>query len=51
MSLLALAVAVGIAACTSEETPTGPSTAPALATIPRYTAIDLGALGGPNSYA
>jgi probable HAF family extracellular repeat protein len=40
---------MGIAACASDEAPTGPSMGPALATIPAYTAVDLGA--GQNSQA
>jgi probable HAF family extracellular repeat protein len=45
--LLAAAVALGMAACTSEETPTEPaaSAGPALAVVKTYTAVDLGGSG------
>jgi probable HAF family extracellular repeat protein len=51
MTPLSIALALALPACTSEETPNGPSAGlgPELATIPDYTAIDLGA--GPDSHA
>jgi probable HAF family extracellular repeat protein len=53
MTLLSATVALGLLACTSEETPTEPSASahPELATVKAYTAVDLGTLGGPSSEA
>jgi probable HAF family extracellular repeat protein len=43
--------ALGLLACTSEETPAGPSTSarPEMAVAKAYTAVDLGTLGGGYS--
>jgi len=52
--LLALAILIGIAGCTSEESPTAPSNAasPFVAATGTYHAVDLGTLpGGPVSSA
>jgi probable HAF family extracellular repeat protein len=48
MTLLSATVALGILACTSEETPTEPSSTPSPAAALRnaYTAVDLGSLTG-----
>jgi probable HAF family extracellular repeat protein len=42
--------ALALLACTSEETPTGPSasTRPELALVKTYTVVDLGTLGGQS---
>ena len=55
ITLLSATVALGIVACTSEETLTEPSSGPSLAAAVRsaYTAVDLGSLAGDfgNSFA
>jgi probable HAF family extracellular repeat protein len=54
ISLLSTSLAVGMLACTSEETLTEPSAkaGPALAAVKTYTAVDLGTLpGGTHSSA
>jgi probable HAF family extracellular repeat protein len=53
ITLLSVTMAPGIAACTSEETPTEPSASasPELALVKTYTAVDLGTLGGCCSVA
>jgi hypothetical protein len=45
--------ALGLLACTSAETPTGPfaDARPELALVKTYTAVDLGTLGGMASEA
>jgi hypothetical protein len=49
ITLLSATMALGMLACTSEETPTEPSGSPNLArgATGTYTAVDLGTLGGP----
>jgi len=46
-------MAIGILACTSEETPTEPAVGatPELAGVKTYTTVDLGTLGGTYGYA
>jgi len=46
ITLLSAPMALGMAACTSEDSPTGPSAeaSPARAAVKTYTAVDLGAL-------
>jgi probable HAF family extracellular repeat protein len=53
ITVLFAAVAVGIAACSSDETPSGPtsSTNPSLSAATSYTFRDLGTLGGTSSEA
>jgi probable HAF family extracellular repeat protein len=55
ITLLSATVALGIVACTAEETLTEPPSRPSLAPAVRtaYTAVDLGSLAGPfgNSFA
>ena len=50
---LFLGAGMGLAACTSDDTPTEPATgaSPALAAAKTYTAVDLGTLGGAKSEA
>jgi probable HAF family extracellular repeat protein len=53
ITLLCAPMSLGMAACTSEESPTGPSAeaSPARAAVKTYTAVDLGTLGGGFSLA
>jgi probable HAF family extracellular repeat protein len=53
ITLLSAAMALGMLACSSEETPTEPSGGPSLtrATAGTYTAVDLGTLGGRSATA
>jgi probable HAF family extracellular repeat protein len=53
ITLLSAAMALGMLACTSVETPTDPSGGPSLtrATAGTYTAVDLGTLGGRSATA
>jgi probable HAF family extracellular repeat protein len=48
VTMLLASIALGMVACTSEESPTGPSAAasPARAAVKTYTAVDLGTLPG-----
>jgi uncharacterized membrane protein len=51
--ILFSAAALGLLACTSEETPTGPTARakPEMAALRTYAAVDLGSLGGAKSEA
>src|SRR5687767_492102 len=53
ITLLCATMALGMLACTSEESPTEPSASagPELAAVNTYTAVDLGTLGGTSSFA
>jgi probable HAF family extracellular repeat protein len=53
IALLFATTVLGVVACTSEESPTGPSadTTTEMATAKTYTAVDLGTLGGMRTYA
>jgi probable HAF family extracellular repeat protein len=53
LTLLSATMALGMAACTSDESPNGPSAnaRPELAAAKTYTALDLGTLGGAKSEA
>jgi probable HAF family extracellular repeat protein len=53
ITLLSAPMALGMVACTSEESPTEPSAevSPARAAAKTYTAVDLGTLGGAKSEA
>ena len=53
VTLFSATMALGMLACTSEETPTEPavSASPEPAAVKTYTAADLGTLGGSSSVA
>ena len=53
ITLLSATMALGMSACTSEESQTGPSAeaSPARAAVKTYTAVDLGTLGGTYALA